>query len=71
MRDEHRQIERLLQAIVGAIGEPGSPAEGLREEIHSVLSLHNMKEEQVVYPGTDGLLPASERDALVARIQAS
>ena len=71
MRAEHREIERLLQAIVGAIGDPASRADGLRQDLHAVLALHNMKEEQVVYPDTDGMLAASERDALVARIQAS
>jgi hemerythrin-like domain-containing protein len=71
MRAEHREIENLLQAIVAAIGDPASRADGLRQDLPAVLALHNMKEEQVVYPDTDGMLAASERDALVARIQAS
>lgn len=35
-----------------------------------VLGNHNLKEENIVYPGTDSALTAAERDALVSRIQA-
>jgi hypothetical protein len=35
-----------------------------------VLGGHNMKEEPILYPGTDRLLTEDERDALVPRIQA-
>jgi hemerythrin superfamily protein len=35
-----------------------------------VLGAHNQKEEMVLYPMTDRILDALERDALVAAIQA-
>ena len=62
MRREHREIEALLERIAGAIGHPGSDAEALRTALHRVLTDHNLKEEQVLYPGTDRLLSPAERD---------
>lgn len=70
MRGEHREIERLIDLIGRALGGDGAPLP-LRSELHLVLGQHNMKEEHVLYPGTDTCLGPEERDALVARIQAS
>jgi len=70
MRDEHREILECLGRIEGAIGDGASSVDSLRHALHSVLGNHNLKEENVVYPGTDQALTADERDALVARIQA-
>lgn len=70
MRAEHREIERLIEAIGRAFGGDGA-ALPLRSDLHGVLGDHNMKEEHVLYPTTDECLDAAERDALVARIQAS
>lgn len=70
MRAEHREILDLLGQIEAGIGDAGSPVEGQRGALHGVLGDHNMKEEHVVYPGTDRALTPAESDALVARIQA-
>jgi uncharacterized protein (DUF2249 family) len=70
MRLEHRRIESLVQRIGEAIADPGPAADLLRQELHELLSGHNVKEEQVLYPGTDRLMSPEERDALVRRIQA-
>jgi uncharacterized protein (DUF2249 family) len=70
MRAEHREIEQLIDAIGRAFSGDGA-AHPLRAELHDVLGGHNMKEEQILYPGTDQRLDPDERDALVARIQAS
>jgi regulator of cell morphogenesis and NO signaling len=70
MRGEHREIERLVDAIGRAFTGDGT-ALRLRNELHRVLGEHNMKEERMLYPGTDQCLGPAERDALVARIQAS
>lgn len=70
MRHEHRRIEELLDAIGSALAGAGAP-QPLRAELHRVLGEHNMKEEQILYPMTDNCLQAEDRDALVARIQAS
>jgi uncharacterized protein (DUF2249 family) len=70
MRQEHRRIEELIDAIASAFAGAGSP-QPLRTELHRVLGEHNMKEEQILYPMTDNCLSAADRDALMARIQAS
>ena len=70
MRMEHREILDLLGQIEEGVGDPAFPAERLRAELHGVLGEHNMKEEHIVYPGTDRAMTAAESDALVARIQA-
>ena len=70
MREEHREIERLIDSIGRAFAGAGAPL-ALRPDLHRLLGEHNMKEEHVLYPGTDRCLGPDERDALVARIQAS
>jgi uncharacterized protein (DUF2249 family) len=70
MRAEHKRIESLLDRIAETIETPGAAAEELRSALHEVLGAHNVKEEQVLYPGTDRMLGPHERDALVRRIQA-
>jgi regulator of cell morphogenesis and NO signaling len=70
MRAEHRTIEGLLEEIARRIGDPAADADAPRRELHDVLGDHNVKEERVLYPGTDRLLSEDERDALVRRIQA-
>lgn len=70
MRLEHREIEALVDAIGEALAG-GSGAASSRASLHDVLGQHNLKEEQVLYPATDQHLSAEERDALVARMQAS
>jgi regulator of cell morphogenesis and NO signaling len=70
MRAEHREIEALLEKIGQALAGEGEVAP-LRAALHRVLGEHNLKEERVLYPATDGALSPEERDALVGRIQAS
>lgn len=71
MRYEHRQIEVLLARMAEEIGRPGAAAEETRARLHAVLGEHNMKEERIVYPHTDGALGPEAADALVARIQST
>jgi len=70
MRAEHRTIEDLIDEIERGIGDPALDLEGARRSLHQVLGDHNLKEERVLYPGTDRLMTEDERDELVRRIQA-
>lgn len=70
MRDEHLEILDWVGEIEAAIGDIARSTETLRAALHDVLGEHNLKEENIVYPGTDQVLTPLERDALVARIQA-
>ncbi len=66
MRMEHQQIKQFLQAIAGKIGtDISAEAQGLE----NVLSAHNHKEENVLYPWLDQMLTAPEAKGLLDRIQ--
>lgn len=69
MREEHREIETLLDKIETGIGEKDAPVEALRRSLHDVLGDHNLKEEEILYPTTDQLLGPDKADHLVERIQ--
>lgn len=71
MRDEHREILRCLDRIEAGIGDATASVDSSRHTLHAVLGNHNLKEENIVYPLTDQALTADQRDALVARMQAS
>lgn len=72
MRSEHREIEALVDRIEALISNPqaGPVVSASRDALHEVLGEHNLKEEQVLYPGVDRLMSEAERDDLVRRIQA-
>ncbi len=69
MRIEHREIEAHLTEIEGTIGDPAADPDTPRRAMHLVLGEHNLKEERILYPGTDRVLSEAERDDLVRRIQ--
>jgi uncharacterized protein (DUF2249 family) len=69
MRAEHEEILDLLERIAAGIGDAAESLDALRRNFHAVLGDHNLKEEHVLYPGTDQLLGAAESDRLVRKIQ--
>ena len=73
MRQEHREIERLLAELARGLSDPPGNAtqlERLHGELHRVLGEHNAKEEHVVYPLTDRHHLPTDRDALIRKMQA-
>lgn len=76
MREEHRgiqncmsEIESALQKATGSKGtalDISSPA----DELVSILTGHNQKEENILYPMSDQSLSQGERDELVHRMRA-
>jgi uncharacterized protein (DUF2249 family)/hemerythrin-like domain-containing protein len=69
LRAEHRRIEGFLSEIEQRMGDPAADLSELRADLERVLSDHNVKEEMVLYPGTDRLMSDGERDELVRHIQ--
>lgn len=69
MRMEHGQIKQLLQSIGEAVGkrDPGESVKALVE----VLTAHNHKEENVLYPWLDQSLSGEEASDLLDRIKES
>jgi hemerythrin-like domain-containing protein len=70
MRVEHLEIRGALGAMRDALGrgDAGLFQDGLAHLL-AVLPDHNVKEEQVLYPTTDRILPERDRAALAARLQ--
>jgi iron-sulfur cluster repair protein YtfE (RIC family) len=70
MKEEHREIRGALETMRDAMERADARLfeEGLARLL-SVLPDHNVKEEQVLYPTTDRILPEKDRAALAARLQ--
>lgn len=72
MRQEHLEIQRLLEEMILNLSDPrgkGEELEDLHRRLLHVLAEHNAKEEHVVYPLTDRHLLAQDRDALIRKMQ--
>lgn len=69
MRLEHRRIEELLDALGESFGT--AQAEAHLASLLDVLTMHNRKEEDILYPWLDRSLSASEVAAMLARIEAA
>jgi iron-sulfur cluster repair protein YtfE (RIC family) len=73
MRYEHAEIQRLLELIRELFeAEDASPVEfeKLRSQLAAILDEHGLKEERILYPMTDRMVPLEERIRLVADMQA-
>lgn len=72
MREEHQLIRGVLAVIGAAIGHADGRGfqDGLAA-LAAVLPPHNEKEEQVLYPTTDRILPEAERTKLASRLQSA
>lgn len=67
MRMEHRQMEELFQALENAIRRQSrSPALSNAAALQTILQQHNVKEEQILYPMADQILP--EWEVIVAEM---
>lgn len=72
MRGEHVEIRRLMNEVVEALkaADAAKVEESLRG-FTETLSIHNMKEERILYPMTDQAAGSDRaRDDLVKRLQA-
>lgn len=67
MRDEHEQMRELLQEMAQALTTRDATAlPGVVETLLILIQQHNIKEEQVLYPMLDDMVPEAVRqDALV------
>jgi iron-sulfur cluster repair protein YtfE (RIC family) len=67
---EHAQMNDLIDQLATALAGKNSKAYGgISETLLIVMQQHNLKEEQILYPIADRVL-ATERDALISRMQA-
>lgn len=68
MRQEHKQIGKILEEIHTKVkaADPGSERE--EELLISTLSIHNMKEENVLYPAIDDCTTKMEIEEVFAKM---
>ena len=67
MNEEHGRICELL-AQVQRLAQEGAPASQVREALApfiEIMAQHEAKEEQVLYPSSDRVLPEEERRGLL------
>jgi len=63
MRTEHRQIRGILLSLTDALTRRDKIAYlGHSESLNIMLQQHNMKEENILYPMTDRVLAAQQRE---------
>jgi hemerythrin-like domain-containing protein len=60
MRFEHRQIAARLEALHEKVRRRDPDSDPEEATLLEALSLHNLKEENVLYPALDRLLSADE-----------
>ena len=61
MRNEHRQIGQLLEAIHRKVADKNPDSDQEEQALLELLGSHNMKEERVLYPAIDRALTEDER----------
>lgn len=61
MRQEHRLIEKYLEAIHDKVRKQDPESEYDEQMLLNTLSMHNQKEEHILYPAIDRSLSEKER----------
>jgi regulator of cell morphogenesis and NO signaling len=69
MRIEHRQIGEYLESIHKKVQQQDLNSDEEEHRLLSLLSLHNQKEEYILYPAIDKSLSDAERAAVFATMK--
>jgi iron-sulfur cluster repair protein YtfE (RIC family) len=69
MRVEHEQIGKQLEAIHEKVQKRDPDSDEEEHRLLSLLSLHNQKEEYILYPAIDKSLSDAERAAVFAAMK--
>lgn len=71
LKEEHREIKRILKGISKAIREKdiNRIENYLEQELFDFMSPHNNQEENLFYPALDGVLKIKERIAILDRME--
>jgi regulator of cell morphogenesis and NO signaling len=68
MRQEHKQIGKILEEIHSKVKAADPASEREEEALISILGLHNMKEENVLYPAIDECLNEMELEDVFVKM---
>ncbi len=69
MRSEHRQIRVILEAMERKVGQGSFQTDSEEAGLLNVLSLHNIKEERVLYPAIDQVASEEDRTTVFRSIE--
>ena len=64
MRNEHRQIGQLLEAIHGKVAAQNPDSDQEEEALLDILGPHNRKEERALYPAIDQVASPEDRETV-------
>jgi len=69
MRAEHKQIGQALEAVHRKVQAQDPESDGEELVLQNLLTIHNQKEERILYPAIDSVLTAQDRTALYDRMK--
>ena len=69
MRNEHRQIGQLLEAIHGKVAAQNPDSDQEEQALLDILGSHNRKEERALYPAIDQVAGAEERETVFQNME--
>ena len=68
MRMEHTQIKDCLMLIEKQLNQNGDTS-AIETQLTTILASHNMKEESILYPMSDGSIPKDSAQNIVSQCQ--
>ncbi|MBI2082180.1 MAG: hemerythrin domain-containing protein [Deltaproteobacteria bacterium] len=69
MRMEHREIRDALESIHAKVAKKDPNSDESEERLVTVLTQHNVKEEEILYPAIDRLLTDQEKETVFKRME--
>jgi len=69
MRNEHQEIKKFLETIHGGVANAKIDTNDAESGLVAVLTDHNNKEENILYPWIDKSLTAKEREDLFKKME--
>lgn len=69
MREEHRQIKEYLRGLDTKIEQKAPDTDSQEQLLLELLSAHNQKEENILYPAVDQITSREERERVFERMK--
>jgi len=69
MRNEHRQIGQLLEAIHGKVAAQNPDSDQEEQALLDILGSHNRKEERALYPAIDQVAGPEDRETVFQNME--
>jgi iron-sulfur cluster repair protein YtfE (RIC family) len=69
MRNEHRQIGQLLEAIHGKVAVQNPDSDQEEQALLDILGSHNRKEERALYPAIDQVAGPDDRETVFQNME--